>query len=132
MNIKTFFTPQYLFHVNTAFISPNEKLFLLFGGMLILISIVLKISSSLAPAPVDAKYRAKFYRLFLTIGIFEVIWYLFRYENVIFFDTPFVAWMIILIGLIWLGFVITSLVKHYREEKTNWEKQQVRQKYLPQ
>jgi hypothetical protein len=131
MNIKQFFTYQNLFQINTAFISPREKLFFLSGVILILLSIVLKISSVLAPNPVDGKYRQKFYHLFLSIGLVEILWYLCRYENAMFFGTHFVALLIVLIGLVWLVAILTGMFKNYKKEKDVWEKEQVKLKYLP-
>lgn len=131
MNIKSFLTPQYLFQINPAFISPQEKLFFLAGAILILLSIVLKISAVLAPNPVDGKYRRKFHHLFLSVGLGEVFWYLCRYENVMFFGTRFAAFLIVLIGFIWFVAIIAGMLKNYRKEKVGWEKEQVRLKYLP-
>ena len=129
--LKHFFSYQYLFQVNPAFVSPQEKLFFFVGAILVLLSIVLKIAAMLSLNPVDKKYREKFYRLFLTIGISEVIWYLCRRENVSFFNTPFVAWLVVLIGIIWFVTIVVKTIKNYSAEKTVWEKEQVRQKYLP-
>jgi len=130
--LKQYLNSQYLFQFNTAYVSPGEKLFFLAGCVLILLGAALKISAVLAPDPVDAKYRQKFYRLFLSIGLGEIFWYLCRYENVMFFGTRFVAFLIILIGLVWFVAILASLFKNYKKEKTVWEKEQVRLKYLPQ
>jgi hypothetical protein len=131
MNIKSFFTPQYLFQINSAYVSPQEKLFFLGGVILILLSIVLKISAILAPNPVDQKYRQKFYHLLLSIGLGEIFWYLCRYENVSFFSTRFITFLILLIGLIWFFAILASMFKNYKKEKDAWDKEQVRLKYLP-
>jgi len=97
----------------------------------VLLGVVLKISSVLAPNPVDGKYRLKFYHLFLSIGLGEIIWYLCRYENAGFFGSHFVALFVVLIGIIWLMAILASVFKNYKTEKTTWEKEQVRLKYLP-
>ncbi len=132
MKLKTFFSYNHLFQFNAAFVSPNEKLFFLAGVILVLLGIVLKIAGSLSPSPVDKKFREKFYHLFLTIGLLEMFWYLCRYENAALFGSLFVALLILLIGAIWLVAVLVNCFKNYREEKQNWEKEQVKLKYLPQ
>ncbi len=131
MQLKELFTYQNLFQINGAFIDPREKLILFLGGILVLLAIVLKIAGTLAPSPVDAKYRVKFYHLFLTIGLSELVWYGCRYQNIKFFGTHFVAWLIGLIGAIWLVMLVASIFKNFSKEKTIWEKEQVRLKYLP-
>lgn len=129
--LKTFFTTEYLFQVNTAFISPKEKLFFISGLVLVLLSIVLKIASKLSKNPADKKYRAKYYCLFLTIGISELIWYFCRYQNVRFFNTKFVAWLIVLVGIVWFVKISITTFKNYGKEKAEWDKEQLKQKYLP-
>lgn len=131
MNIKHFFTSDYLFAVNTVFISPKEKLFFVSGIVLVLLSIVLKISAKLSKNPADVKYRTKFYHLFLTIGLSELAWYFCRWQNVRFFNTKFIAWSIILAGIIWLLKISFVIFKNYNAEKTAWEKEQIKAKYLP-
>lgn len=131
MNIKTYFTSEYLFQINNAYISPQEKLFFLSGVILVLLAIVMKISSVLAPTPVDGKYRKKFYYIFLTIGLSELLWYLCRYENIRFFGSHFVVWLIVLIGLVWFFKILISALKNYSKEKVVWEKEQLKLKYLP-
>jgi len=131
MNIKSFLTPQYLFQINSAYVGPQEKLIFLAGVILLLLAVVLKVSSVLAPNPVDSKYRQKFYRLFLSIGLGEILWYLCRYENVMFFGTRFVAFLIVLIGIVWFVAILAGMFKNYRKEKVVWEKEQVKLKYLP-
>jgi len=131
MNIKQYLTYQNLFQINTAFISPGEKLFFLASVILLLLAAALKIAAVLAPNPVDAKIRQKFYHLFLTMGIGGVIWYFCRYEDAWFFGTRFVilAWM--LIGAVWFLAILASIFKNYKKEKKVWEKEQVKLKYLP-
>lgn len=131
MILKQFVSPQFLFTFNSANIDPGEKLVFIFGVVLVLLAIVLKISAILAPNPVDSKYRQKFYRLFLTIGFGEVFWYLLRYENAMFLGTHFVAMAIAAMGLLWFVVIIINLARKYKADKMVWDKEQVRLKYLP-
>ena len=131
MNLKQYLTPQFLFTYNTANVSPTEKLIFIFAIVSVLLAIVLKIASVLSPNPVDAKYRGKFYRLFLTIGLSGLAWYFCRYENVKFFGTHFIAGLIILAAIIWFIALLVGIFKHYKTDKNVWDKEQVRLKYLP-
>ena len=129
-NLHKLVSGSYLF-TNAVIYTRSDKLFFALGAVMVILAIVFKIAALSALNPVDKKYRDKFYRLFLTIGVSEVIWYLCRRENVSFFNTPFVAWLVVLIGLIWFLTIVVKTIKYYSEEKTIWEKEQVRQKYLP-
>ena len=101
------------------------------GGILVLLAIVTKIASVLAENPVDKKYRNKFYVLFLSVGLSALVWYFFRYEDVIFFGTRFVEWIILLVSAVCFIKLLVSTFRNYPKEKELWEKEQVRMKYLP-
>ena len=131
MNIKSFFTQEYLFQINSAVITPGEKLFLYSGAILVLLAIVLKIAESFAPSPVDKKLRNKLFSVFIFSGISELVWYFFRYENVMFFGSHFVAWLIVAIGAVWLILTLVKVLKNYSKEKEAWTKEQQKLKYLP-
>jgi len=98
---------------------------------MIILAIVFKIASLSAPNPVDKILRRKLYRLLLTIGIAEVIWFVLRYENTAFFGGHFFALLILLVGLVWLVWLLISALKNYSFDKSSWEKQQTKLKYLP-
>ena len=130
MDIKKLFTYNYQFTITTA-VSRGDKLYAVLGGILILLAVVVKIASILAPNPVDKKYRGMFYAPLLTTGLWEVVWYGLRYEYINFFGSHFVAWLGLLIGLVWFAFVAIKTIHHYGMERTTWQKDQVRLKYLP-
>ena len=130
MNLKQYFTQAYLFNIDTAFISPKEKLFLFAGAILVLLAVVFKIASVLALNPVDKRVRQRFYVLFLTIGLSELVWYLCRIQNARFFGSHFVAWFIVLIGLVWFVTILVSVIRSYRKDKGSWNKEQMKMKYL--
>ena len=132
MNLKTFFSYQNLFQINTAYISPQEKMFLLAGGVAVLVAIVLKIAAVMAPNPVDKTFRNKLYRAFLFLGLGQMVWYFLRYENVKFFGSIFISLILCLIFIIWLVFIAGHFVKNYKSQKMEWEKNQQKAKYLPQ
>lgn len=131
MNIKSLFTYNNLFQINSAYVSPAEKMVFFAAAALVLLAMVFKIASRLALNPVDKAFRDRFYRLFLSIGIAELLWYLCRYENANFFGSHFVALVIALIGVIWFLAILVSMLRYYGKEKTNWNKEQVKLKYLP-
>jgi hypothetical protein len=131
MNIKHFFTKQYLFEIDRVLVHKTDKALGFLGAALIVLGLVFKLAALYAPSPVDAKYRGKFFTLFFSIGLSEVIWYGFRVEYVTFFGSHLVAFLILLTGLIWFVVLVVKMIKNYSKEKQEWEKQQVRQKYLP-
>lgn len=131
MNIKSFFTQEYLFNINRVMLQRTDKVFLALGILLFVLAIVFKLAERMAPNSVDKYFRNRLYRVFLTIGLSEMVWFAARYENVSFFGSHFVALLIGLIGLVWLVFVAKDFIKNYKTRLLEWEKQQQKLKYLP-
>ena len=130
IHFKNLISIQYLFTIE-AVLTRTDKLFLLLGAIAVALAVLMKIASVTALNPVDKKFRGKFYRLLLTVGLWEIIWFGCRYENVRFFGTHFVALLGLLIALVWFVMIIVKMIKNYRGEKTVWEKEQVKLRYLP-
>jgi hypothetical protein len=130
-NFHKLIETDYLFTVNRVFLARSDKLFFVVGAALVIVAIVFKIAALYAPNPLDKILRNKFFNLFLTIGLLEVVWFGARYENIMFFGSHFLALLILLIGLVWFIFLAASIMKNYRSDKLMWEKEQVRLKYLP-
>ena len=128
---KQLFSSQFLFQINRVIIEPADKVFLFVGFAALAIAVFLKIAQKLSPSPVDARYRGSLFNLFAFLSFSEIVWYLARRQFVPFFGTHFVAMGILLIAILWLTWIVAKMAKGYRREKTIWEKQQVKMKYLP-
>jgi uncharacterized membrane protein len=98
---------------------------------LLVLGLVFKLAAVYAPNAVDAKYRQKFFKLFFSIGLAEIIWYGFRAQYVAFFGSHFIALVILIIGLVWLVVLVIKMIKNYSGEKMEMEKEQLKAKYLP-
>ena len=131
LNFHKLLTKDYLLNINRVLLTRSDKLFFVIGAAMVILAIVFKIASLYAPNPVDKILRNKFFRLFLTIGISEVIWFGARFENIPFFGSHAVALAILLIGAAWLIQLAASIIKNYKADKVTWEKEQMKLKYLP-
>ena len=128
MNIKNFFSYHYQFYVGTM--GRSDKLLFSMALMFILLAIVFKFAEVFSPNVIDRKFRAKFFNLFLTIGILELLWFGARYQNVQMFGSHAVVFAILLIWFVWLVFIVKDLIQHYSAERQAWEKEQIKLKYL--
>ena len=129
-NLHKLLSKTYLF-TNAVIFTRSDKLFFAIGAIMVVLAIVVKIAAMSAPNVVDKKLRNKFYHLLLTIGLSEVVWFGFRYENADFLGSHFVALIILVIGLIWLVWLLASIMKNYKADKVVWDKEQQKLKYLP-
>ena len=131
MNIKELVSYKYLFQIDRVMLHQSDKALGYVGAALVVLGIVFKLAAMYAPTPVDAKWRNKLFQLFFSIGIAEVIWYAFRLQYVSFFGSHFIAFLILLIGLIWFVVLVVKMIKNYSWEKAEMEKEQLKAKYLP-
>jgi Ca2+/Na+ antiporter len=105
-SLKAFLSPQYLFTINSVLLAKSDKVFFVLGGCLFVLGLGLRLFAWRAKNPINKKLFRRSAKLFATIGILEVLWFGMRYENVRFFGTHFVALLCLLIGLVWLGFLV--------------------------
>jgi len=131
-NFHKLISKSYLFDINRVLLTRSDKLFAILGLAMAVLAIAFKLASMYAPNPVDKVLRNKFFRMFLTIGVLEVVWFGARYQNIMFFGSHFVALLILFIGILWFVKLAISVIRHYGSEKEIWEKEQIKAKYLPQ
>ena len=129
--MNQFFTVDFLFNINRVLIEPVDKGFLFIGVAFVVLAIVFKLGAKFAPSIVDAKYRNKFFHLFLTIGLMEIIWFVARLQFIRLFGTHLIALLVLLVGLFWFGWIIKKMIQNYRKEKQEWERLELKKKYLP-
>lgn len=129
--LQQYLTIEFLFEINRIQIQQADKFFLLVGVIAVVFAVIFKLSAKLSPSPIDAKYRNKFYALFLFLSLSEIFWFGARVQLVKFFGTHFIAILVILVAFVWFAAVVWKMVRNYRKEKTEWEKEQVKLKYLP-
>lgn len=132
LDFKKLISKDYLFAINRVALTRSDKMFLWIGIVAAAVGLVLWLVKFYVTNPVDKKFLNKLAKIIFTTGLLEVLWFGARYENVMFFGTHFVA-IIILLGA--AALMVWSAVKYIRSRKTetgNWEKEQVKQKYLNQ
>lgn len=77
-----------------------------------------------------AKVAVRVSKIFITIGIFEGIWYMLRTQYVQALGTRFVAALLLAWGLVWLYFPVRYLISHYKTDMEKAQRQASREKYL--
>lgn len=130
-DFKKLLTPEYLFSIDRIQLHRSDKLFLTIGAALVVLGILCRVAAAYSAGPVDRKLRQRFAALFLTIGLSEVVWFAFRYQLVRFFGSHFVALVVLLAGTVWGAFILKYLAFGYRRERAEYERQQLKARYLP-
>ncbi len=131
MDLKRYFTGEFMFNINRLEIQRSDKIFIISGIVAVVLAVLFKVAAIYAPNPVDAKYRNKFFNLLLGFGLAEIIWYGCRIQFVRFFGSHFTALLIGLIAVVWFIVIVLNMLENYGAEKSTWQKEQLKQKYLP-
>ncbi len=129
--MKEFFTYKFLFQIDRVMLHDLDKALGFLGAGLLVLGLVFKLAALYAPTPIDTKFRNKFFSLFFFVGLYESIWFGLRYQNVTFFGSHFVAFVGLIIGLVWTVLLLVKMVKTYKSERQSWEAEQIKLKYLP-
>lgn len=101
-----------------------------FAGLTVLGVLVWMISKFFAKHPVVKKLLDRYSSATFWIGITGLVWFGFRYEVVPIFSKRVFAGGIIVLGLVWLGWVKWYLVTKFRKEKADYDYTQVKNKYI--
>jgi hypothetical protein len=127
---KHVFTPSYIFDFTSMIPVQSDRLYLIVGLAMTVVGAVFKIISAFSTNPVSRRLWQRLASPFITIGILEALWFLARQQNIKLFGSHFVAWLMGIVFLVWLYFPIRYLIGSYRYEKQQWEKQQIKLKYI--
>ena len=97
----------------------------------LLLAIILGVWGRFISNQADKKLVKKFYLLTLNLGIAGLFWFGVRFENIPILAERFWAGAILIIGFIWLLFIVKYLAFNFRAEKVNYEREQIKNKYIP-
>lgn len=97
----------------------------------LLLAIILGVWARFIPHEVVKKLVKKFFLLTLNLGLVGLFWLAVRFENIPILAERFWAGLILILGLVWLLFIVKYLIFDFRPEKLAYEKEQVKNKYIP-
>jgi hypothetical protein len=129
INWSQFATGDYWFGIDSV-LHQTDKLFFYGGALLIIIGIIAISYARFAANQFLAKVARQVSKIFVTIGVLELLWFGLRYEVAQVIGTRFVAFLILLVGLIWLYYPIRYLISHYETDMTRARREASREKYL--
>ncbi len=128
--LKKIFTTEFFFQLNTATMQRSDWAVLIAGAVLVAAGLLFIVIQRTKQNPFTKSILSRVAKLFITIGLLELFWCLVRYEAVRWFGTRFAAAVVLLIGLIWAGFILKDYLKNHKSKTVAWEREQVKLKYL--
>ena len=126
------FTDYYFWFLQpSSFLDNFDKVIAVVFAALLAIGIILKLVSIMFKNPIVVKLLNRFYKLTFWTGLFGLIWFGFRYENTPIFAKRFWAAAIVILGMVWLGWVVKYLAFNFFAEKKEFESESLKRRYIP-
>jgi hypothetical protein len=115
----------------SSILSSEDKIFLYIFAALVLVSILFRVAAWLVRNKEDKKLLMKVWHWAFWIGISGLLWFAMRNENTPIFGRRYWAGIVIIAGIIWLLFILKYLIFNYPKLRSEYFKQQVKNKYIP-
>lgn len=130
INFRQLVSREYLLEVDFTRLHPTDHGLAVLGAALTLLGIILRIMARWAPHELSRHFRQRLSTWALTIGLLEVLWFGLRYQNAPALGSHLAAFLVLLLGLIWLFYIVRYRFGSYRGSVQQWQREQVKQKYL--
>jgi hypothetical protein len=124
------FSRSYLIDIDPSVLHRSDKALLIAGAVLVMLGIIFRLTSIMSPHMHAKNLWRRLSAWGLTIGLLEVLWFGFRYQNAQYLGSHLLAFIVLLIGLIWLTKILKYWARQYGRDVAQWQKDQVKQKYL--
>jgi hypothetical protein len=128
--LKHIFSYDFLIYINRVQLERVDKVFALGSAVIVALALVIRIVISMQRGHIRVQLLQRFWRLFLTMGLLGLVWFGARYELVSGFGSHLAFLLLVVIGLIWLGYIVRYWLTTYKRECVAWEHKQQKDRYL--
>lgn len=130
--LQYFFNPAHLFSLRPEAMSNKAVtiLVVVFAGLIIL-GILSKLKTKKIKSALEAKVWSQFFSLSLTIGLCGLVYAFLASQGVILLAARFWLVLIMIVAVIWAGFIAKYMIVELPKKKLDIKKQQEFKKYIP-
>lgn len=102
----------------------------IFSGLVVVAILLWLVRKYAVKHPIVKKLLGKFATLAFWVGLLGLIWFGFRFEAVPIFSKRYWSALVLVGGLVWLGFVKWYWLRHFSREKSEYDYNQLKSKYI--
>lgn len=103
----------------------------IFAGLIVLSVIFWLLNKFVVRHIVLKKYWSRITNAMFWTGLIGMLWFGFRYESVPVFSKRIIGGFILLVGIIWMGWIKYKFIRNFWSEKKQYEYDMVKSKYMP-
>jgi hypothetical protein len=129
---KKIFSEEFFFHIDRIRLHRSDWLVVIIGSLFIIGGVITTVIRRSKQNPFTRQFLLQLTKVFLTIGLLELVWFGLRYEAVRWFGTHFTAVLIFAGGMVWIGVILKKYFQTHKSQTESWQKQQLKMKYLSQ
>ena len=130
IHLGNYLSTNFWFNVDRIGVHLVDWTFLAIGVALVALAIIAKLFSIYIKHPVTKKPLNRMFKVFLSTGLVEAVWFGFRYQNANVIGTHTLAVLILIVGFLYFIPIVKYYFKAYRKERDDWDKEQLKLKYL--
>ncbi len=130
INWNKFFSTEYWFAIDRAIIHPTDKIIFGFGAAIFILGVIALVGKMITKNKLLKPSIGRIGTVFIWVGLLELLWYFLRTQYVYALGTRFAALLIGVVGLLFLYSPIKYFFTQYKNDREQFEKQQVKDKYL--
>lgn len=128
--IKHIFSYDFLIYINRVRLDGTDTAFAIVAAVLIAVAIAIRVYMYFEKHIVRHQLLARLWYMCLTIGLLGAVWYGARYQLVGWFGTHLAFILLILMGVVWSGYILKYYLRSYKKERSHWDHRQIKDKYL--
>lgn len=129
--VKYFFSYDFQIYINRVRFETVDKVFVALVLLLCALALAALVAKKLASNPVTKGLMSRWFVWAGSMGLAGLIWVGARYQLVGLFGTHLAFIVLLIVAGVWKMFIVKYQFKVYPAEKMAWEKQQLKEKYLP-
>jgi hypothetical protein len=130
INWNEFFSTEYWFALDRAMIHPTDKIIFGFGAAIFILGVLVLLARMVSKNNLLKPMLGRIAAVFIWVGLLEILWYFLRIQYVHALGSRMAALIVGLVGLAFLYKPVKYFFKQYRQDQANFNKQQIKDKYL--
>lgn len=132
MDFTKLWDKRYLLGPNPLDLSRSDLIFLWMAIGFLVLSVAAKVTVLKQDKDSPRRFLAsRLFHLLATMGILMLVWAGSRFENIPWLSTHVVVLSLLLIALVWFGFIAKYFLGDFKRQLKLWREEVLKRKYLP-